>query len=132
MNYINVDAIEENFKKYFNAEWLVNVIENGGYSIFQCSHKVAIDLETNEVWCMQNNEYSQSKNVVYFSLPARIVDYSEALDGEILEGNYSKNKTLKGYIQDSFYHLGHFCIDDYSGYFYLTDDLLSIQNGELL
>ncbi len=127
MENLNMEVIADNFKKYFTAEWLTNIIENGGYSSFQYGHKVAIDLETNEVWCMQRNEYSQNKNVEYFSFPKYIVNYSNELEDEIKSGNYSKNMTLKDYINDSFFHLGHFCIDDCSNEFYLKDELHQLQ-----
>jgi hypothetical protein len=127
MRKIDVNAIEESFKEYFDAEWLAYIIENGGYSNLQCGYKVAINLTTNQVWSMQNDEYSQDMNVEYFSFPKYIVNYSNELEDEIKSGNYSKNKTLKGYINDSFFHLGHFCIDDCSNEFYLKDELHQLQ-----
>lgn len=122
MRKVNINIIEENFKEYFDTEWLVNKIENGGYANFQYGHKVAIDLTTNEVWCMQNNEYSPDSDVEYFSLPKYIPDYCEILDRAINWGEYSKNKTLKGFIKDQFEYLGHFCMNE--DYFYLEDELL--------
>ena len=131
MENLNMEVITDNFKKYFSAEWLTNVITNECYENFQCSHKVAIDLETNEVWCMQRNEYSQNKNVEYFSLPNYIPDYSELLDRAINWGEYSKNKTLKGFIKDQFKYLGHFCMNEdlvnNRDYFYLEEKLLKIK-----
>ena len=137
MENLNIEVIADNFKKYFDAEWLVNKIENDGYSSFQYRHKVAIDLTTNGVWCMQRNEYSQNKNVEYFSLPNYIPDYSELLGRAINWGEYSKNKTLKGFIKDQFKYLGHFCMNEdlvnNRNYFYLEDELLKIKElGEIL
>lgn len=137
MKKIDVDVIEKNFKDYFDAEWLAYIIENGGYTNFQYGHKVAIDLETNEVWCMQNNEYSPDSDVEYFSLPKYIPDYSEILDRAINWGEYSKNKTLKGFIKDQFEYLGHFCMNEdlvnNRDYFYLEEELLQIEKlGEIL
>ena len=126
----NIGIIAENFKKYFDAEWLANIIKHYGYDNFQCGYKVAIDLETNEVWSMQRNEYSQNTNVEYFHFPEYIVDYDIALDKEIEEGNFSKDITLENYINVSFNNLGHFCIDDNTYDFYLKDELLTIEEED--
>jgi hypothetical protein len=125
-----IGIIRENFEKYFDADWLASIIKNYGYDNFECGHKVAIDLETNEVWCMQNNEYSQDSNGKYFALPEYIMDYEYYLDKEIKEGNFSKNKTLKGYIKDNFSFSCHFCINYNTGVFYLKDELLIIEEEE--
>lgn len=131
MENLSIKVITDNFKKYFDAEWLANKIENGGYTNFQYGYKVAIDLETNEVWCMQNNEFSQNKNVEYFALPKYIPDYCELLDRAINWGEYSKNKTLKGFIKDQFKYSGHFCMNEDlvndRDYFYLEEELLEIR-----
>lgn len=137
MKNLDVCVIEHNFKKYFDAEWLTYVIENGGYCNFQYGHKVAIDLETNEVWCMQNNEYSENTDVGYFYLPQYIEDYDNSLDKAIEGEEVSRNKTLKGFIQDAFNSVGHFCMNEdlanNRDYFYLEDELLKIKElGEIL
>lgn len=137
MKNLNIKVIKNNFIKYFDVEWLVHKIENGGYSNFQCGHKVAIDLETNEVWCMQNNEYEQNDDVKYFDLPIYISDYCELLTRAINWGEYSKSKTLKGFIKDQFKYIGHFCMNEdllnNRDYFYLEEELLQIEElGEIL
>ena len=125
-----IGIIRENFKKYFDAEWLANIIKHYGYDNFQCGHKVAIDLKTNEVWCMQKNEYIQNTNVEYFHFPEYIVNYYDAFDKEMEEGNFSKDTTLENYINLNFNNLGHFCIDDNTYDFYLKDQLLILEKKD--
>ena len=125
-----IGIIRENFEKYFDAEWLVNIIKHYGYYNFKCGHKVAIDLKTNEVWCMQKNEYIQNTNVEYFHFPEYIVNYYDAFDKEMEEGNFSRDTTLENYINLNFNNLGHFCIDDNTYDFYLKDQLLILEKKD--
>ena len=54
-----VIVIENNFKEYFNASWLINYIYTSQ------NVKVAINLETLEVYCIAKNVIDINQNILY-------------------------------------------------------------------
>ena len=116
-----VIVIENNFKEYFNASWLINYIYTSQ------NVKVAINLETLEVYCIAKNEIDINQNIIYFALP-KIDFLIEGIRNSIMFKEFGTIQQFVEFIDEDFRKNGHFSVDRYNK-FYLYDDLINILNN---
>ncbi len=116
-----VIVIENNFKEYFNASWLINYIYTSQ------NVKVAINLETLEVYCKARHEFDDNQNIIYFALP-KIDFLIEGIRNSIMFKEFGTIQQLVEFIDEDFRKNGHFSKNK-DNEFYLYEDLINILNN---
>lgn len=116
-----VIVIENNFKEYFNASWLINYIYTSQ------NVKVAINLETLEVYCKARNEFDDNQNILYFALP-KIDFLIEGIRNSIMFKEFGTIQQLVEFIDEDFRKNEHFSKNK-DNEFYLYKDLINILNN---
>lgn len=116
-----VIVIENNFKEYFNASWLINYIYTSQ------NVKVAINLETLEVYCIAKNEIDINQNIIYFALP-KIDFLIEGIRNSIMFKEFGTIQQFVEFIDEDFRKNGHFS-NNKDNEFYLYKDLINILNN---
>ena len=116
-----VIVIENNFKEYFNASWLINYIYTSQ------NVKVAINLETLEVYCKPRHEFDDNQNILYFALP-KIDFLIEGIRNSIMFKEFGTIQQLVEFIDEDFRKNGHFSKNK-DNEFYLYEDLINILNN---
>ncbi len=116
-----VIVIENNFKEYFNASWLINYIYTSQ------NVKVAINLETLEVYCKERHEFDDNQNILYFALP-KIDFLIEGIRNSIMFKEFGTIQQFVEFIDEDFRKNGHFS-NNKDNEFYLYKDLINILNN---
>ena len=116
-----VIVIENNFKEYFNASWLINYIYTSQ------NVKVAINLETLEVSCKPRQEFDDNPNILYFPLP-KIDFLIEGIKNSIMFKEFGTIQQFVEFIDEDFRKNGHFSVNK-NNKFYLYEDLINILNN---
>lgn len=111
-------VIENNFKNYFNASWLINYIYTSQ------NVKVAINIETLEVSCKPRQEFDDNPNILYFALP-KIDFLIEGIKNSIKFKEFGTNQQIIEFIDEDFKKNRHFSINR-NFKFYLYEDLINI------
>ena len=96
-----VIVIENNFKEYFNASWLINYIYTSQ------NVKVAINLKTLEVYCKERHEFDDNQNILYFALP-KIDFLIEGIRNSIMFKEFGTIQQFIEFIDEDFRKNGHF------------------------
>ena len=124
-----ITIIENNFKDYFNASWLIDQIYK------KQDVKVAINIETLNVYGKTKLEIDNNQNILYFDLPeidSLIEGYRNAIMfkefGTLQQFNdkdYGAIERLRRNIDEYFREDGHFSKNK-DNEFYLYEELINI------
>lgn len=122
MNKEEINKIEENFKKYFDIDFLIEVLKNESYEEFKNKNMVAINIRDYSVYSILKNEIKDNDNIKYFELCDYKTDFERYIN--------IKDKKIKEIIELNFFHNGFYGVD-LDEKFYLIRELEKIKNKSI-